>query len=147
MCQEINQIEFKLKYVDINSSFIIDGIIFNDIYYIDIFIDNKNIRDFNEDFYDVMIFFSELKKSIYKAGKYLIFTCASGIADDGGWEGVNVINKKETIEWSFYHGERTYLYKFSKRDILMKIDNLKIIINEQIYEKLEPKNVDFPEEW
>jgi hypothetical protein len=39
--------------------------------------------------------FNELGKSIKEGGKYLIFTCACGIADDGGWDYIDVIKKEE----------------------------------------------------
>ncbi|CAA0163751.1 hypothetical protein [Tenacibaculum maritimum] len=146
MYQETNKIELKLNYIDQVSSTIFDGILFNDIYYIDIIIDGINIRN-NEGFEEIMIVFSEIKNSISKSGKYLIITSASGIADDGGWEGVNVLLKNSFVKWKIEFEKNIYNYSFSKDNLLKEISKIELKIKNIPSNKLEPKWIDFPEEW
>ena len=58
---------------------------FNNCSYLQLLIDDIDIRLFDE-FDDFLIVYSELYASAQNSGKFLIFTCACGVADDGGWD-------------------------------------------------------------
>ena len=89
---------------------------FNNCSYLQLLIDDIDIRLFDE-FDDFLIVYSELYASAQNSGKFLIFTCACGVADDGGWDYVNVTHKKSSIESRF-------LQKNTLGQALIKVSNI-----------------------
>lgn len=45
---------------------------------------------------------SELEKSIYSSGVYLIFTGVYGVADDGSWDYIKVTHKNNLVYWEVW---------------------------------------------
>jgi len=119
------------------------GILFNNSLIIKMLIDGEEVEKF-ENFEDAFIVLDELKMSAKGSGKYLIFTCACGIAEDGGWEGVDVSIDQGKIAWKFEVADKQYRYIFDKSEYLTEIDSILGLINSSEL-KIEPKSVIFPE--
>ncbi len=140
----INNIKLTLEVIKENEVLLLEGIEFRKCSYIKLFIDNVDMRTL-EEFDDMLIVFSELQKSTEINGKFLIFTCACGIADDGGWEYVDVTHSNDTIEWSFYRNKK-YHFNFNRQDYLSEFDSLNLKIKDIKDYHLIPRNVVYPEE-
>jgi hypothetical protein len=95
-----------------------------------------------------LVVFPELMRSLSGSGKYLIFTSASGIADEGGWEGVDVKFERNIVTWSFEVEDMQYGFNFDGIEYEMEIrkmeQELKILT--KTFE-LEPSAVFLPESW
>lgn len=139
-----NKIKFELEVVREYEILILEGIKFSNCSYIKLFIDDIDIRTF-DDFDDVLIVFSELEKSTRTDGKFLVFTCACGIADDGGWNYIDVVHTSNFIVWSFSR-EQEYYYKFDKQEFLGEFVNLKLKIQNLKEYPLIPEFVVYPED-
>lgn len=119
-----------------------DGIIFSNVSIVRIMIDGEYIDEI-DDFSNSLIYFEEMKNSRNGSGNYLIFTCACGIAEDGGWEGVVVNRFNRIVEWSISVGVNVYSYLFDEIQYdseIIKIENSL----RGISLPLEPVNVIFP---
>ena len=95
-----------------------------------------------------MVFGEELMNSLKGSGRYLIFVNASGLADDGGWTGVDVQYEDNTVKWSFEVDDDSYLFCFNERNYRSEVKR----ISEEILQLpaeivLEPSQVMFPEDW
>lgn len=130
----INDIKINIITLTSTDYVTFDNIEFNNCSYLQLLIDDIDVRSFN-DFDDVSVVFSELYASTLNSGNFLIFTCACGIADDGGWDYVNVTHKENIIKWSFFR-ERNYFFEFSKESYIKEINKIKakntILIPEQV---------------
>jgi hypothetical protein len=140
----INKIKLEVEAIKNNDILILEGIRFDKCSYIKLFIDDIDIRTL-EDFEDVLIVFSELEESTNTGGKFLIFTCACGIADDGGWDYINVVHTSNFIEWSFSRGTE-YYYKFDKQELLREFANLNLRIQNLKEYPLIPEFIVYPED-
>lgn len=110
-----------------------------------LFIDNVEINAAEYFQYDVVVF-SELKMSSIKSGKYLLFTAITGIADDGGWDYVEVIHKDELIEWMFTINFERYIYIFDKKEYISQINYLEYKVdNLEKNVELQPTQIFYPE--
>jgi len=140
--QEISNIEFKLEIVNDEE---IHGIIFNNSAFIKIYIDYEDILA-KENFSSSVLVFDELNKSKISNGQYLIFTCTCGVADDAGWDLINVEKLNDVIIWKFERDNENIIYIFSYSEYCDKInlimENIKKLGNSII---LEPNIVVFPE--
>ncbi len=85
-----------------------EGISFSNKTFIEILIDKFHYNKFDA-FQDGVVYFPELKRSTEKTGKYLIFTSICGIADDAGWDRINVDHSGKEIFWEI---ERNGYHKF-----------------------------------
>ncbi|WP_332604368.1 hypothetical protein [Acinetobacter sp. ESBL14] len=140
----MNQLELRLDILGSDQKIYIDNIEFSNCALIKLKIDSRPI-EFTE---EAMIVFSELLKSINSDGKFLIFTDASGIADDGGWEGVVVKHYGEKVVWNFEYEDENFHIEFSTENYEDQILNLKSHIDKlPSHIILEPQIVFFPEQW
>jgi hypothetical protein len=121
-----------------------DGINFKDSQIIKILIDGYEI-DNNNGFEDSLIYFDELEKSFEQSGNYLIFTCACGIADDGGWEGVLVKVSDSKITWTIEVGDSILNFSFDKEQYISEVLSVKKHLESNSLLTLEPCSVTFPE--
>lgn len=144
----MNKIEMNVRVLDSKQFLVIDNIEFTNALLIEIAIDGQQLRT-QKYFSDSLIVYPELIKSCDNSGKYLIFTTAIGVADAGGWEGVNVdIVSDLYIKWDFVIDDQQYSYCFDKADYLSEIEKLKKTINQQNNNlELEPLWVSYPESW
>lgn len=140
-----NKIKFSLQEVSENQTLEIDGISFSNIAYVLVFIDGVNL--FTLDSYqESFLVFEELQNSILKSGKYLLFTGVSGIADDAGWEYVDVLHDEDLISWKIQRDDNILLYIFEKSHYLTAISVIeKEIQNLSRRVKLEPSYIVYPE--
>jgi len=68
-----------------------------------------------------------------------LFTCACGVADDGGWTTIKVTHSEAIIQWDFLR-DKPYCFKFSKENYLKEVQ----FINKEDYTFI-PKEIIFPE--
>ncbi|MFV7444204.1 hypothetical protein ACNPMZ_16015 [Acinetobacter pittii] len=89
---------------------------------------------------------SELEKSIYTSGFYLIFTDVSGIADDGGWDYIKVTHKNNLVYWEvrFNNGwvELVFDLTVYQKELFETMNQLKILPPNII---VQPSQIIFPE--
>ena len=121
-----------------------DGITFSNVCIIKIMIDGYDL-DEREYFRDSLVYFDELKGSYKKSGRYLIFTCGNGIADDGGWEGVDVVVTDSLVKWSIELGYSIDHFTFDKKEYEQEINSVEKYLNRNSSLILEPSSVIFPE--
>ncbi|MFZ5875150.1 MAG: hypothetical protein ACOYXU_01960 [Nitrospirota bacterium] len=95
-------------------------------------------------FEDSLLYFSELQRSSLGAGRYLIFTCACGIAEDGGWDGIVVCHDSNSVSWEFSVGDVRYTYRFDRNEYLDEIESMSVFLKDAGLH-IEPSNVVFPE--
>ncbi|MBA3682066.1 MAG: hypothetical protein H0W73_13040 [Bacteroidetes bacterium] len=142
----MNKIQFKLEIVA-DVPIVRDAISFSNIAFINPIVDGKSLFE-SEDFADSFMFYEELIKSSKDSGKYLLFTCACGVADDGGWNGVNVEKNDAGVNWEI--DRNTHIIKFTfdgnqfeseLKKLISEVNNLSQGFS------LEPTHVNFPEEW
>jgi hypothetical protein len=140
----MNEISLGIEHVTKENSISIDGILFENCFFISLSIDNLKIVP-NGLFSESLIYWSELFLSVRGSGQFLIFTCACGVADDGGWDRIYVQHKEEYVKWSFFYDEHQYNFTFQKEQYFLEIERIRnklAEINNRV--KLEPKNVIFP---
>lgn len=143
----MNIIEFRTQTLDNGDRLFIGGIKFSNSLFIKIFIDNISVQELpllNES----LIVYSELLKSLEGSGLFLIFTSASGIADEGGWEGVTVRFEGKKVHWDFEVEDTKFHFEFEANQYKNAIRKLEgdIAINAGKL-KLEPAEIFFPESW
>jgi hypothetical protein len=140
----MDTISFKLRRVERSEELKLDGISFPRCAFVHAII-NGSFDSLNE-FPDSLVVFSELERSLSGSGRYLIFTCACGVADDGGWDYVNVSHHGPTIGWSFSRDQdysfvfQKDLYRASVRHCADQIASLDAGMH------LEPSSFVYPEE-
>ena len=99
------------------------GIVFEDSAIVRVFVDEEDLLE-SVDFDGALVCFDELMHSMSGSGNYLIFTCACGIAEDGGWEGVAVEMTETTVSWHLEAGTRALDYCFDRAGYAFAIDTL-----------------------
>lgn len=143
----MNQLSLNAIIIRNGEQSIIDSIEFTNAILVKLIIDNCPIEKLK--YLDVaLVVFSELLRSLSGSGCYLIFTSASGIADDGGWEGVEVNFEGDRVAWNFEVEDETYHFEFDAQQYEREIRSLekKLAALTQDFE-LEPTEVFFPEAW
>ncbi|MCP3926223.1 MAG: hypothetical protein GY714_26965 [Desulfobacterales bacterium] len=119
-----------------------EGIVFSNKIFIEIQIDELHFKEMNA-FEGGAIYFHELKKSAKKTGEYLIFTCICGIADDAGWDKINVVHSKNEIYWEFERNG-SQKFKFDRIEYIEQVIKCEKLLNlSKFYLAIE--NVVFPE--
>jgi len=89
---------------------------------------------------------SELEKSIYSSGVYLIFTDVSGIADDGGWDYIRVTHKNNLVYWKvwFNNGWVELVFELTvyQKELIAIMNQLKLLPPNI---SVQPSQIIFPE--
>ena len=134
----MNKLKINVVTLKEDEYLISDSIRFENCSYLQLLIDYEDIATY-PDFEDMLIVPSELCKSSLQTGEYLLFTCACGVADDGGWSKIKVTHSEAIVQWDFLRG-KPYCFKFSKENYLKEIQ----IINKKSYTFI-PKEIIFPE--
>ena len=134
----MNKLKINVVTLKEHEYLIRDSIRFENCSYLQLLIDYEDIATY-PDFEDMLIVPSELCKSSLQTGEYLLFTCACGVADDGGWSKIKVTHSEAIVQWDFLRG-KPYCFKFSKENYLKEIQ----IINKKSYTFI-PKEIIFPE--
>ena len=120
-----------------------DGIRFSDVAFVRMSINGEDLRT-RPPFSDAVVVFDELERSATGSGRYLIFTCACGIAEDGGWEGVDVVFTASTVRWTLEVGLESIRFAFNRAHYVSEIDALRMRVSQEVL-PLEPRGVVFPE--
>lgn len=120
-----------------------DGLHFTNVALIKMLIDGDDIDEL-EYFKDSLIYFDELEISKSCSGNYLIFTCACGVAEDGGWEGVRVNLDDTVVSWVIDVGAEILHYTFDREQYDSEIESVKAMLELNKF-PLEPKAVVFPD--
>jgi hypothetical protein len=118
------------------------GINFSNSLFVKLLIDGDDIESL-ENFEDVLIYYKELRKSLEGDGKYLILTCACGIAEDGGWEGVQVRYDDMKVHWTFDAGDLGIHYSFCRTEYENEIQSIAESIQNTDLE-VQPSGVIYP---
>ncbi|MCW7494829.1 hypothetical protein ND861_19365 [Leptospira sp. 2 VSF19] len=118
-----NKLRLELLVIKENEIYELDGLKFSNSIFLRPIIDEQDILNY-EEFLGSVIVLNQLVQSTNNSGKYLIFTCACGIADDSGWELVNVTKTEDSLFWKFTRNNRQYSYKFELSEY---IDQIKLI--------------------
>lgn len=143
----MSQLSLNLRTIKSGEQLIIDGIEFTNAVLVTLIIDSLPIDKMK--YLDVaLVVFSELIRSLSGSGCYMIFTSASGIADDGGWEGVEVNYEGNRVTWDFEVEDEVYHFEFDSQQYEKEIRALEVELA-ALTEKfeLEPAEVYFPESW
>ncbi|WP_426752385.1 hypothetical protein [Myxococcus sp. Y35] len=119
-----------------------EGIRFSESALIKVSIDGEDIEQI-EAFRDSLVVFEELEKSAGASGNYLIFTCACGMAEDGGWEGVKVVVEESTLSWSVDVGPAPVHFVFERSNYVAEIESVRKMLEVEPL-PLEPRAVGFP---
>jgi hypothetical protein len=142
----MDKFSLRLQIIPAGSPLAIDNIDFESVALI--LFDPESPLDVFLSANDAMVFGGELMNSLKGSGRYLIFVNASGIADDGGWSGVDVMYENNTIQWTFEVDDRHYLFCFDECDYRSEVKRIGAEIAELPSEiVLEPSQVMFPEGW
>lgn len=122
-------IELMFEVLDGSKFREIDGIMMNDCFLVEAIINGSKLLG-EEFFEDGLIVFEELEKSTGENGEFLIFTCACGIADDGGWGMTSVRDEESKVKWIVRRGDDEKEYLFDKQNYLNSINQLKTEFNQ-----------------
>ncbi|WP_330924929.1 hypothetical protein [Candidatus Sororendozoicomonas aggregata] len=141
----MNEISLSAIKINDNKKVVIDGVEFNRGVLVDLKIDNRCCRYFEHMEHSVVVL-RELVRSLSGNGCYLIFTSASGIADDGGWEGVTVTYMNDVVNWDFEIEDIEYHYEFDLQQYKKQIMSLELSL-EKVINEVEPTEIYFPESW
>lgn len=143
----MNQISLEVRIISDNESLLIDGIEFTNAILIKLMIDGVLSNKLKHMEVSLVVH-SELLRSLSGSGRYLIFTAASGIADDGGWDGVDVEIDENLVVWDFevenikHHFEFDF-FQYEKE--LQELEKSVVALSSKF--DLEPTEIFFPEEW
>lgn len=137
----VNNIEFKLNILESDKCIIFEDILFSNCAFIQLFVDSKEFMAITDRL--ALVVWKELKKSSLNSGNFLLLTCCCGIADDGGFDFVNVTHTDKIIEWKFTD-DSNIIWKFDKSSYITQIDKLQNEI-EFLRVPLAPIDVIFPE--
>ncbi|UOD30670.1 hypothetical protein INH39_02665 [Massilia violaceinigra] len=138
----MNTLRLELENV-VGRQLIRGGIVFEDIAIVRVFVDEEDLLE-AVDFDGALVCFDELKQSMSGSGNYLIFTCACGIAEDGGWEGVAVEMTETTVSWHLEAGSRALNYCFDLTGYVASLEALGRTLATNAL-PLEPGQVVFPD--
>lgn len=141
----MNILNLWVDFIEDGRLFKKEGIYFEGVGIVKIEIDGEPLEE-NKLFQDALVYFDELEKSRLDTGNYLIFTCACGVAEDGGWEGVFVRVGEETVEWEMNAGGENIQYCFDRMQYQSEIDYVRSKIDAKKF-PLAPGAVVFPEKF
>ncbi|WP_431167559.1 hypothetical protein [Tenacibaculum halocynthiae] len=140
----MNKFNLVLKVFKDEFSIEYEKIIYSNSAFIEPVIDGNNLTTESTNRKGIVVW-NEVKKTISKSGQFLILTCVCGIADDGGFDLVDVKRKEKSVLWKF-KDESNWIWEFDKKEYDLEINRLKKEITELSVEiTLEPENVIFPE--
>ncbi|MHA7632472.1 hypothetical protein [Corallococcus sp. M7] len=132
-----------LEHVTDGRSVLLDGIRFSDVAFVGICIDGEELRA-RPQLSDAVVVFDELERSATGSGRYLIFTCACGVAEDGGWEGVDVEHGESSVCWTFEVASESFRFVFDRAHYVEEIAALRTKLAQEVL-PLDPRGAVFPE--
>lgn len=139
----MNTIALYVDKYENGAAFSSHGLLFENVNVVRMLIDGVDIYEIDVGFEDALVFFEELSESARGIGRYLIFTCACGIAEDGGWEGVGVTAQDGYINWDFYVGGKQLKYSFRLDQYVSELQSVREILDLS-HNPVAPEQVIFP---
>ena len=121
-----------------------ENITYSNCAFIRLIVDGNNLITQTKDRKGIIVW-DELKKTTNESGRFLILTCLCGIADDAGFDLVDVERKENSVLWRF-NDESNWNWEFPKDEYDQEISRLEKEVNKlDINIPLEPDTVIFPE--
>jgi hypothetical protein len=140
----MNQLKLELDILQGKDWVEHESITYSNCAFIRLVVDGVNLITKTDDRKGVIVW-DEIKKTINNSGQYLILTCICGIADDAGFDLVDVERKENSVSWKF-NDESNWNWEFPKEEYDSEIRRIEKEINElDMNFPLEPANVIFPE--
>ena len=140
----MNEIQFKLRTVLRGEVIKMDGLEFRECAFVEVMVDGENFLE-NEWYEGSLPVYKELLASGEGGGRYLLFTCACGVADDADWECVEVRHEGDYIKW-LLGAEPGLSYRFEREIYLRELKALAAEVDSlEPSFTLEPSQVMFPE--
>lgn len=97
---------------------------------------------------DALVVPAELFASLASSGTYLVFTSASGIADVGGYGGVEVTHEGDRIRWHIAIENGVAKIEFDRERYGKEIERVRTILSQlPPHIEVEPLQVVYPERW
>lgn len=112
-------------------------------YYLKLLIDDKEFLEAIDDELNVAIF-TELERSSYGNGEYLMFNCSCGVADCGGWDKIKVSHNDGIVSWNFEYDDKNYDIKFDLNFYRGEIERFKFELDRRKL-ILQPEHIIEPE--
>lgn len=86
----MNVLSVRVDGYEEGAALLLQGIWFAGVSIVSALIDGDTLAEINPELDGVLIVFEELQASTQAFGRYFIFTCACGLAECGGWDGIDV---------------------------------------------------------
>lgn len=142
----MNTLQLEVCLLRKDQSFWLDGIEFKSCALV--LVDKKSFLGSISALRDALVVPSELQAARSCVGKYLIFTNASGIADDGGWSGVRVSHGNSSTIWDLFIDDVAIRAEFDREQYENEIDRVLSELARLPPEvEIEPVQVMYPEDW
>ncbi len=139
----MNVLKLSLEVVDAGKIKELDGLEFSSCVFVNIEVDGENLLS-QPEFLGTVVYFDEVERSLSASGKYLIFTCACGIAEDAGWSEIEVLHQQGIINWVFLCGTNFH-FSFDVVEYRAEVEKCRHEINNRnLALTLEPVSVTFP---
>lgn len=141
-----NSLDLRLNTVRHPAKITVGDMGFSNSKFIEMKIDDMSVINGDYIFDNTLVYWDELFKSSIESGRYLIFTSANGIADEGGWDYVDVHHIKDEIEWLIVKDGKSIKFSFNTNEYINNINSLKNQIKKSDDKlPLEPVHIIFPE--
>jgi hypothetical protein len=144
---DFNTFSGMLEEIPPTHSHDIEGISFSGVCLVRLIVDGIDLATIPQ-FTGSLVVYNQLRESSIRAGRYLLFTSASGVADEAGWDKVHVSHLGEYVLWHLTRDDQPMRFCFKRTDYLNVIAELARRIHDATQRglKLEPTHVIFPEE-
>lgn len=142
-----NRCSFSVK--DISGQHI-DGMTFERAVVVSMQIDGQSLASvLGLDETEAVVVYSELLRSRSEEGTYLIFCGLSGIADDYGWDGVDIAWCEGHVRWMFINQHDSHIsWQFEERQYMAAIEEIEgqiLLLPDAV--SVKPIHIIFPESW
>jgi hypothetical protein len=140
----MNKLRLELDIISGKDTFEYENITFTNCVFLKLKVDGINLITRNKDRKGIIVW-DELKKTLTKSGQFLILTCICGVADDAGFDFVDIKRNEHSVSWRFNDESKLNL-EFRKKEYDQELLRLKKEINKLDTKiKLEPINLIYPE--
>lgn len=119
----MNTLSLSVDSYEEDAPLLLQGIRFAGVSIVSALIDGDTLAEINPELDGVLIVFDELQASTQASGRYLIFTCACGVAECGGWDGIDVTIKGAVIHWRGLVGVKWFEYSFSRDQYITEVNS------------------------
>lgn len=139
----MNILSLRVDSYEEDTRLLLQGIRFAGVSIVNALIDGDTLAEINPELDGVLIVFEELQASTQASGCYLIFTCACGVVECGGWDGIDVATKGAMIHWRSFMGVKSFEYSFSRDQYITEVNSARDALMESS-KPVIPQDVVFP---